>query len=536
MGTQKTEKQHNAQSGGILIAAAGSGCGKTMFTCGLLRLLLRRGYHPCAFKCGPDYIDPTFHRRVLGVASYNLDPFFLNEDMLRKLYGKHSANYDISVIEGVMGYYDGLGFSERASTCSVAEALPVPVLLLVDCKGMGSSVMAVLEGFVHHRQPGQIRAVLFNRMSSALYERAADAARTLGIVPVGFLPERKELHVESRHLGLVMADEISDFATKIDRIADVMEETVDVEAILKLAQTGQATDGIGKSCVVEMNVESERICHGAFAGETAQVCPGENDRKTALTHFGQPPLRIAVAQDEAFCFLYEDNLNFLREKGAEVVAFSPLHDEAVPDGCDALYLGGGYPELYARQLEQNHSMRKDIREKIEAGMPCIAECGGFLYLHEELETQDGSTDAATVQDNQGDITGAVVAQNNRETVSAQPKIGGSATPPQFHKMAGIIPAQALHGHRKGHFGYIEVTLEKDCLLGHRGDSFRAHEFHYWESTMKEADCFVVKPGNGSTWREGLCTKTLYAGFPHLYFYGSPKVGEHFLQAAREYHN
>jgi cobyrinic acid a,c-diamide synthase len=243
-----------------------------------------------------------------------------------------------------------------------------------------------------------------------------------------------------------------------------------------------------------------------------------------------------VAQDEAFCFLYEDNLNFLREKGAEVVAFSPLHDEAVPDGCDALYLGGGYPELYARQLEQNHSMRQDIKEKIESGMPCIAECGGFLYLHEELETQDGSTDAATVQDNQGDITGAVVAQNNRETVSAQPKIGGSATPPQFHKMAGIIPAQALHGHRKGHFGYIEVTLEKDGLLGQKGDSFRAHEFHYWESTMKDADCFVVKPGNGSTWREGLCTKTLYAGFPHLYFYGSPKVGEHFLQAAREYHN
>jgi cobyrinic acid a,c-diamide synthase len=430
---------------------------------------------------------------VLGVASYNLDPFFADEDMLRRLYSKHSANYDISVIEGVMGYYDGLGFSEKASTCSVAEALSVPVLLLVDCKGMGSSVMAVLEGFVNHRQPGQIRAVLFNRMSPALYEKAADAARTLGIVPVGFLPERKELHVESRHLGLVMADEISDFAAKIDRIADVMEETVDVEAILKLVQTGQESDGIGKSFVVEMNLQSERICQGAFAGETAQVCPGENDSKMASTHLGQPPLRIAVARDEAFCFLYEDNLNFLREKGAEIVPFSPLRDRVVPDGCDALYLGGGYPELYGAQLEQNHSMRQDIKEKIEAGMPCIAECGGFLYLHEELET------AST-----------------------------------FHRMAGIIPAQALHGHRKGHFGYVEVTLEKDCLLGQKGDSFRAHEFHYWESTMKDADCFVVKPGNGNTWREGLCTKTLYAGFPHLYFYGSPKVGEYFLQAAREY--
>jgi cobyrinic acid a,c-diamide synthase len=431
---------------------------------------------------------------VLGVTSYNLDPFFADEAMLRRLYSKHSANYDISVIEGVMGYYDGLGFSEKASTCSVAEALSVPVLLLVDCKGMGSSVMAVLEGFVNHRQPGQIRAVLFNRMSPALYKKAADAARTLGIVPVGFLPEKQELHMESRHLGLVMADEVKDFAAKIDRLADVMEETVDVEAILKLVQTGQERGGIGKSCVVEMNVQSE----------------------------SRPsPLRIAVARDEAFCFLYEDNLNFLREKGAEIVPFSPLHAQTVPDDCDALYLGGGYPELYGAQLEQNHSMRQDIKEKIETGMPCIAECGGFLYLHEELETQ-------------GDSTGAVVAQNNRKAVSAPPEIGGQAATPQFHKMAGIIPARALHRHRKGHFGYVEVTLEKDCLLGQKGDSFRAHEFHYWESTMKEADCIVVKPGNGNTWREGLCTKTLYAGFPHLYFYGSPKVGEHFLQAAREY--
>jgi cobyrinic acid a,c-diamide synthase len=209
-----------------------------------------------------------------------------------------------------------------------------------------------------------------------------------------------------------------------------------------------------------------------------------------------------VAQDEAFCFLYEDNLEFLREKGAEIVPFSPLYDKSLPDNCDAMYLSGGYPELYARQLEQNLSMRKDIREKIEVGMPCIAECGGFLYLHEELEMQ--------------------------------PNIGGQAASPQFHRMTGVISAQAVYRRRKGHFGYIQVTLEKDCLLGLQGDSFRAHEFHYWESTMEEADCSVVKPGNGSTWREALCTKTLYAGFPHLYFYGCPEVGEHFLQAAREY--
>lgn len=148
-------------------------------------------------------------------------------------------------------------------------------------------------------------------------------------------------------------------------------------------------------------------------------------------------------------------------------------------------------------------------------MPCIAECGGFLYLHEQLEAQQ---------------------KLGGQAAASQPQNGGQGEASQFCRMAGVIPAQAVKKGRKGHFGYIQVTLEKDCLLGLQGDSFRAHEFHYWESTMEEADCSVVKPGNGSKWREGVCTKTLYAGFPHLYFYGCPAVGEHFLQAAKEYHN
>lgn len=494
----KRTELHTWQSCGILIAATGSGSGKTMFTCGLLRLLQQKGCCPCAFKCGPDYIDPSFHKRVLGVPSYNLDPFFTEESVLRRLYETHSMEHDISVLEGVMGYYDGLGFTDTASTYSVARALDVPVLLLVDCKGMGHSVMAAVEGFVKHRQPSQIAGVVFNRMAPSLYEKAADAVRELGIMPLGYLPDNKEFHLESRHLGLVMADEVQNFTERIDAIAGRIAETVDVEGIIKLARNGM----------------SWRAGQSAEAIESNKLNTG---------------LRIAVAQDEAFCFLYEDNLNFLREKGAEIVSFSPLHDREVPPDCHGLYLSGGYPELYAGQLEQNFSMKKDIRDKIAAGMPCIAECGGFLYLHEQLEALEKIADRDS-QERAGNAAGQIEPEK-MEQVMKQPM---RAKKQYFYKMAGVLPARAVNQRRKGHFGYIEITLMHNCLLGQKGDSFRAHEFHYWESASEHSDLHVLKPGNGSTWTEGFCTKTLYAGFPHLYFYGSPKVGENFLAAVRSY--
>ena len=475
-------RQSDKDRRAILIAATGSGCGKTTFVCGLLWLLKRRGFRPCAFKCGPDYIDPSFHRRVLGVPSYNLDPFFTEENVLQKLYETHSrecGSPNISIIEGVMGYYDGLGFTDEASTYSVAKALDVPVILMVDCKGMGHSVLPVVEGFVGHRTPSMIQGVVFNRMAPSLYEKAAEEVRALGIMPLGYLPESRDLRLESRHLGLVMAEEVQDFTQKIEGIANRMQETVDVDGIIQLAKSGRGV-------------------YLPYPGEE----PMEKEENSAL--------RIAVARDEAFCFLYEDNLNFLRAHGAEIVPFSPLHDQTIPENCDALYLSGGYPELYAGELFGNHSMRQDVKNKIERGLPCIAECGGFLYLHEQMESQEEE------------------GVNGKRMASEELRC--------FQKMVGIIPAKAVNRRRKGHFGYIEVTLEKDCLLGEKGDSFRAHEFHYWESDMEQTDLHVRKPGNGSTWTEGFCTETLYAGFPHLYFYGSPKVGEHFLAASRRYHD
>lgn len=469
-GGGREETVRSAAGNAVLIAGSGSGSGKTTLVCGLLGALRRRGIDPCTFKCGPDYIDPSFHARVTGVPCRNLDPFFTEGDALRRIYERHVLAHDIGVIEGVMGYYDGLGFTGEASTYAVAKELQVPVILVVDCRGAANSVMASVEGFLRHREPSFIKGVIFNRLAPSLYEQAAQAARVLGIEPLGYLPETAALKLESRHLGLVTAQELEDFGELAERLREAVEHTVDVDGILRLAGV------CGK------------MPHRADAGRKNNITSvAEKQEKD------RPLCRIAVARDEAFCFLYEDNLHFLEEHGARVVPFSPLHDSALPD-CDALYLSGGYPELYAAELAENTSMRQDIKDKITGGMPTIAECGGFLYLHERLEAADG----------------------------------------QMRPMAGVIGADAMNGRRKGRFGYIEVTLGQDCLLGTAGDSFRAHEFHYWESAAAGESLFVYRPGNGDTWREGICTASLYAGFPHLYFCGSPKVGEHFIQAAGKY--
>ena len=469
---------------GILIAGSGSGSGKTTLVCGLLAALCGRGIDPCAFKCGPDYIDPSFHRRITGSPCYNLDLFLAEREVLRRLYGRHTADHDISVVEGVMGYYDGMGFTEEASTYSVAKELGLPVILTVDCRGMGASVAACVEGFLRHRQSSYIKGVIFNRLAPTLYEQAAQAVRSLGLVPLGYLPESESLRLESRHLGLVTAQEIGDFGALAGRLREAVEASVDVEALLELA------GACGRRNKTEPDSEPGN---------------GDSSKQVYISHNPDTPeCRIAVARDEAFCFLYEDNPAFLAERGAQIVYFSPLHDSVLPD-CDALYLSGGYPELYAEKLGENVSMRMDIKDKITAGMPTIAECGGFLYLHERIEAADREAET-----------------------------GGTQPDGAFFPMAGVIGADAVNRRRKGRFGYIEATLTKDCLLGEMGDTFRAHEFHYWDSLADCADLDVYRPGNGSRWQEGCCTDTLYAGFPHLYFYGSPRVGEHFLEAAEAY--
>lgn len=331
----------------LVIAGTGSGCGKTTVTCAILQALADRGLAPMAFKCGPDYIDPMFHTEVIGAESANIDLFFSDEDQARALFAKHAKN--INIIEGAMGFYDGMTIdTDRASACHVAQTLCAPVVLVVDAKGKSLSLAAEIKGFLSFRQPSRISGVILNRTGASTYPRIkAMIERECGIRVFGYLPFCPECSLESRHLGLVTAQEIGDIREKMRKLSQQAEKCLELDGLAALAES---TEDMEYS---EIRVE-----------KIADV-------------------RIAVAKDRAFCFYYRDNLELLEEMGAEIVPFSPINDAALPE-CDGLVLGGGYPELYANALERNRSMRESIRNAVRSGLPTIAECGGFMYLTEKI--------------------------------------------------------------------------------------------------------------------------------------------------------
>ena len=443
----------------ILFAAPASGSGKTTIVCGILRALKNRGKRVSAFKCGPDYIDPMFHERVVGVKSGTLDLFFSDEAQLRRLYAQNAEDSDCAVIEGVMGFYDGLrAAGDEASTYAVAKALRAPVVLIVDARGQSLSALATLKGFLDYRSDSGIKGVIFNRMSEHVYQALKPEVEAIGVVPVGYVPKSDALMLESRHLGLVTPDEVADLSEKLDALAALLTETLDFDALNRLMQIAPALD------VPEPPV--------------APAMPGTT---------------IAVARDEAFCFLYRDNLTLLERYGARLRFFSPLHDAALPEGAQGLLLPGDYPELYAEALSQNAAMRGAIRAAIENGMPCFGECGGFLYLHETLSDMDG----------------------NRRP------------------MCGVIRADAFRTGKLSRFGYVTLSANADSAFFRAGESIRAHEFHYFESTDPGASFTAAKP-NGREWPCMHAAGNLLAGFAHLFYESNPKPIERFLRAcARE---
>ncbi len=336
----------------VLIAGTSSGSGKTTAVCAILTLLKRRGIGVTACKCGPDYIDPMFHESVLGIPSANLDPFFCDGNLLRSLLASSAG--EMTVIEGVMGYYDGTGADGTDnSTYTVAAKTDTPVILVVNAKGASTSLLAVIEGFLHFLPDSRICGVIFNNITAMTYamlkkqmeKRFGDSIRAVGYIPK--LPE--DCILGSRHLGLITAAEIGDLREKLDKIADMCAETLDPDALYEVARTAQQLE-YSPPIIPEL-----------------------------------PAVKIAVARDAAFCFYYKDALNLLEQMGAELTYFSPLADEPLPADADGLLLGGGYPELYADVLERNKTSSKSIRRAIESGMPTIAECGGFQYLGRTLE-------------------------------------------------------------------------------------------------------------------------------------------------------
>lgn len=447
----------------IMLAAPASGSGKTLITCGILQALVNRGFQVASFKCGPDYIDPMFHSRVIGVKSGNLDTFFTDKETTRYLFGKHASKAEISVAEGVMGYYDGLGgISEEASSADVAAALEIPVVLVVNCRGMSMSVVPLIKGFVEYHSPSRIQGVILNQLPKALYPEMRDQIEHWVPVKVlGYVPKVDDLVLESRHLGLVLPGEIESLKEKLNRLAEVLEESLDLDALLALAWG--APD---------------------FTYEKPKLPEVRSEQK----------IRIAVAEDEAFCFTYRDNLELLQELGAELVPFSPILDEKLPERIRGLILSGGYPELHAKALSENPSMRREICEAVQGGLPCIAECGGFLYLHQTLEGSDGVD----------------------------------------YPMAGVIEARAYRTEKLGRFGYIEMEAKQDQLILKKGEKAKGHEFHYWESESCGAAIHAKKPLRKRSWDCVHGTETLYAGFPHLFFYSNPEMAWNFLEKCEGY--
>lgn len=445
----------------ILISATASGVGKTTIACGLLRALNRRGLRLCACKCGPDYLDPQFHRMVLGVPSRNLDLFMAGEELVRELVVDAGHNCDLMLLEGAMGYYDGIAQSDVASAYDVARVTGTPTVLVVDARGRALSVAAEVAGYARFRAPSFVAGVILNQASAVrAHALGGVIEQETGVPVLGCLPSLPEAHLEHRHLGLVAAAEVEGLQASVDAVADAVEKNVDLDAFVQIAQTAPSLDVVPR------------------------VLPAPCDARPT----------IAVARDEAFSFYYGETLHLFECLGAQLAFFSPVQGDELPAGAQGLYLGGGYPELHARELSQNKALRTQVRAAVAAGMPTIAECGGFLYLHEELEDDQGTS----------------------------------------WPMAGALPGRAFATTRLGRFGYVTLTAAHDGLLCAQGEQLAAHEFHYWESEHPGKGFCARKPQSARAWDCVVSTPTLYAGFPHLYLNGCPHAAMRFVDACAAY--
>lgn len=465
----------------LMVAATGSGTGKTTLVCGLLSALSSIGHNMASFKCGPDYIDPMFHTEILGTPCRNLDLFFTGEEKTRQLFIRNAKDHELSIMEGVMGFYDGLAMdSDRSSAYHLAKLTKTPVVLLVNGKGMALSVAALIQGFAQFRQDSGVAGVILNRISPMSYPALKQTVeQETGIPVLGYLPQMDGCNLESRHLGLITAAEVTNLKEKIERIAEQMKQSLDLDGLVRLAQSAPPLQEDFSQLTIRPSNEALPMRIGI--GPKAARNP--SDKASAS-------VRIGIARDHAFCFYYRDSLELLEELGGELVPFSPLNDHQLPSGLSGLILGGGYPELYTKALEENQSMRDDIRTALLKGLPCIAECGGFLYLHEKLEDETG----------------------------------------EVYRMAGVVPGTAFPTGKLTRFGYVTLTAKEDNLLCRAGEQIRGHEFHYWDSRSCGEGFHAEKPSGKKSWDCVHTSPTLYAGFPHLYLWSNPAFAQNFLAA------
>lgn len=437
----------------IMLTAMHSGAGKTIACCAVLSAFKKRGIRLQAFKAGPDYIDPMFHRSALGIPSRNLDLYLQGREGVLATLGR--TDEELAVLEGAMGYYDGLGNTDSCSAWELARLTNTPAVLVLRPKGSSLSLAAQVCGMIGFRKESNICALLLADCPAHYTKRLQSMLeKETGLPVLGFLPPMPEAVLPERHLGLMTAAEVADLSSRLDHLAEQAEKSIDLDALLALAGTYKRQ-------------------------ETTPITPHET-------------CRIAVARDEAFCFLYEDNLDLLRKAGAELCFFSPLHD-ACPPAADGLYLPGGYPELFARALSDNSGMRNAVREMVGRGLPTVAECGGFLYLQQELESESGES----------------------------------------FPMCGVLPGSGYRTGRLQRFGYAALSAAEDSLLFRAGEEVPVHEFHYWDSTQN-GTAFLCKKADGRCWPCGYAGDSLYAAFPHLHFGGELPLAERFVKACERW--
>ncbi len=460
---------------GFLVASPKSGGGKTIITCALLKAAKRRGREVRAFKCGPDFIDPMFHRSIPGTPSENLDLFFQGEG-LGRFFGKVSSGFDLVIVEGVMGLFDGTAAdSSEESSYDIASRLGLPVLLCVDARGSLRSVLPMIRGFLDYDEDRLIAGVFLNRITRESFRQLKGVIeRELGLPVFGFLPEREEFRLESRHLGLKLPEENPELKERIAEAAGFLEETAELDALFALPLRPQRS---------LTGREGER-------GESGAEERADGGHLVNITQSARP-VTIALARDEAFCFLYEENLRVLKRLGARLVPFSPVHDTALPENTAGIIFPGGYPELHAKELSDNTAMLGCVRRALLSGMPSVAECGGFLYLHRRLVLQSGES----------------------------------------FPMAGLHPFDAVCSGRNSHFGYLSLTEKEPDYLG--GKAIRGHEFHYFASEAEGEACRAEKK-SGRHWDCIVRHGDGFWGFPHLYYPSAPVFAESFLKRAGNY--
>lgn len=494
----------------IVIAAPASGTGKTTVTCALLEALRRRHVDVCSFKCGPDYIDPLYHRQIIGIPSGNLDLFFTDEPKTKSIFFRGFRG-SLAVIEGVMGLYDGLGgIREEASTYHLAQTLDAPIILVVNAQGVGRSVLAQIRGMLEYDHDRLIRGVILNRVSASFGQTlAALIEEELCIEVLGFLPNRKRAALESRHLGLVLPSEVPTLRENLGELAAELEAHVNVNRIVEIAEGTRALEFAENAR--EREIIADQSADFTLQSPSAKFV--QQDSCTELDSIGlTDSVRIAVAHDEAFCFYYRENLDLLRTLGAEIIYFSPLRDRDLPENIAGILIGGGYPELHLQKLSSNHLLKTAIFQAADSGMPIRAECGGFMYLGAGITAEDSA-----------------VTEPAQETVLRDSMALASAKEPRIYPMVGLHSGVFARKGMTGRFGYITLTSKTS------GKQIRAHEFHYYDCVDSEdcgGDYLAKKPVGGKSWGCMVEQGNIMMGFPHLYYPSNLDYAREFIAQCR----